>query len=206
MGRIKAAFLTSKEALEFINSRFDNPIIGRTSTGSNNFDIDNIPFTFDGELSAYEVNGGEAIVAFWEPEDASYTISFNSIKRHADSLHEARAIARGFAAAAEDANCPGDVIITDDNNSEVIETITIEDFDDEPIATAADVEKLIARRDLGAKIANARKLKGLSIAALAKAADLSKNNIVRIEQGRYNYTIDNLYKISKALDLDIDLV
>lgn len=61
----------------------------------------------------------------------------------------------------------------------------------------------LARIRIGSVIRETREYRGLSIRDLAEMVDMSKNNVHRIEQGRYNYTIDNLLIIARALDLDL---
>lgn len=57
------------------------------------------------------------------------------------------------------------------------------------------------RRRIGEIIREARLQQGLSIRGLAKIVGMSKNNVERIEAGKYNYTIDSLSIIAAALGL-----
>lgn len=66
-------------------------------------------------------------------------------------------------------------------------------------------EKQQNRIRVGAMIAEARKRQGLSVRALAERSGVSYQNITKIENGRYNVSIDILGKLCKALDLKIDL-
>lgn len=60
---------------------------------------------------------------------------------------------------------------------------------------------------IGKKIRNIRESKGLTQQNLADLCDFEKSNVSRIESGRTNITIKNLYKISKALGVKIsDLI
>lgn len=67
------------------------------------------------------------------------------------------------------------------------------------------------KRDLGAKIREAREAKGLTITALARRATLlrgrSVNNaaIVKIEAGELAYTIDILLTLCEVLDLELKI-
>lgn len=62
------------------------------------------------------------------------------------------------------------------------------------------------RRDLGKKLAEIRMNKGLSIRQLAELAGVSFQNISKIEQGKYNVSIDILGKICESLNCRIDIV
>ena len=65
--------------------------------------------------------------------------------------------------------------------------------------------KLLARREVGRQVREAREAAGLSLRALAEKAAISWNHISRIEQGRDNVTIDTLSIIAKALDTTITI-
>lgn len=52
---------------------------------------------------------------------------------------------------------------------------------------------------VGVRIRNIRKSQGVSQQILAYEVDMEKTNISRIEAGRTNVTIKNLYKIAQAL-------
>ena len=52
---------------------------------------------------------------------------------------------------------------------------------------------------VGIRIRNIRKSQGMSQQILAYEVDMEKANISRIEAGRTNVTIKNLYKIAQAL-------
>ncbi len=57
---------------------------------------------------------------------------------------------------------------------------------------------------IGSLIATARKTQGLSVRDLAEICGVSYQNITKIENGKYNVSIDILNKICKALGLKID--
>lgn len=60
---------------------------------------------------------------------------------------------------------------------------------------------------IGKKIKSIREEKGLTQQNLADLCDFEKSNLSRIEAGKTNITIKNLYKISKALGVKIsDLI
>ena len=52
---------------------------------------------------------------------------------------------------------------------------------------------------IGIRIRNIRKSQGVSQQILAYEVDMEKTNISRIEAGRTNVTVKNLYKIAQAL-------
>ena len=63
-----------------------------------------------------------------------------------------------------------------------------------------DCELYIA---IGKKIKSIREEKGLTQQNLADLCEFEKSNLSRIEAGKTNITIKNLYKISKALGVQI---
>jgi transcriptional regulator with XRE-family HTH domain len=62
------------------------------------------------------------------------------------------------------------------------------------------------REYIGERIAEIRQAKGLSIRQLAEASGVNFANIYKIENGKYNVSIDILGKICDALDYRIDIV
>lgn len=70
-------------------------------------------------------------------------------------------------------------------------------WEEEPVITT--------RKTIGAEIREARESQGMSVRQLADKCGIGKNNILRIEQGKYNYNIDTLTKIADALGLKIGL-
>lgn len=61
----------------------------------------------------------------------------------------------------------------------------------------------ILLRTIGRKIVDRRKELGLTQEDLAYSADIDRTYIGYIENGKNNVTITMLYKIAKALNLDI---
>ena len=62
------------------------------------------------------------------------------------------------------------------------------------------------REYIGKRIAEIRQAKGLSIRQLAEASGVNFANIYKIENGKYNVSIDILGKICDALGCRIDIV
>ena len=62
------------------------------------------------------------------------------------------------------------------------------------------------REYIGKRIAEIRQTKGLSIRQLAEASGVNFANIYKIENGKYNVSIDILGKICEALECRIDIV
>ena len=62
------------------------------------------------------------------------------------------------------------------------------------------------REYIGKRIAEIRQAKGLSIRQLAEASGVNFANIYKIENGKYNVSIDILGKICEALGYRIDIV
>lgn len=59
-----------------------------------------------------------------------------------------------------------------------------------------------ARRVVGAALKAARKERGLTIRQVEEMTGIANNHISRIENGRYNVTLDTIALIAAALDLD----
>ena len=62
------------------------------------------------------------------------------------------------------------------------------------------------REYIGKRIAEIRQAKGLSIRQLAEASGVNFANIYKIENGKYNVSIDILGKICEALGCRIEIV
>lgn len=67
-------------------------------------------------------------------------------------------------------------------------------------------EKNLNRLRIGQAIATIRKEKGLTQEQLSQITGLDRANIGKIENGRYNVSIDILGKICEALGCRIDIV
>lgn len=67
-------------------------------------------------------------------------------------------------------------------------------------------EKNLNRLRIGQSIATIRKEKGLTQEQLSKMTGLDRANIGKVENGRYNVSIDILGKICEALGCRIDIV
>lgn len=203
---MKAIFVTEREAREFIVSNYGKDVIIRNSSVDDRtrFDVDEVPYSWSGEISAFEVNNGEAYVGYMECEN-TYTIEFAGLSETTDSLYSTREIADEMKDIAEDLNVSGNIILSSEIDGE-IDTIEVERYyEDEPEGTPEDFAKAWNRLKIGKAIRKARNRKCMSIRELAKATGLSKNNIERIESGLYNYTIDNLKTILNVLDLTIEI-
>jgi transcriptional regulator with XRE-family HTH domain len=75
----------------------------------------------------------------------------------------------------------------------------------EPKETAAYEEELESViRNIAMKLAEARKSKGLSQAALGKAAGMTQAQIYLLEQGAANVTIKTLLKVAIVLNVDFE--
>lgn len=62
------------------------------------------------------------------------------------------------------------------------------------------------RERIGRLLADKRNEAGLSVRALADLAGVSYQNITKIENGKYNVSIDILSKITNALNCKLDIV
>ena len=61
------------------------------------------------------------------------------------------------------------------------------------------------REQIGQKIAQLRKEKGLTILELSEMTGLDNSNIGKIEKGKYNVGIDILGRIADALGVEIKI-
>lgn len=59
------------------------------------------------------------------------------------------------------------------------------------------------RTTIGLQIADARKKKGLTQQQLAELAGVNRVNIAKIENGRYNVSIDILSRVCNAMECEI---
>lgn len=66
-------------------------------------------------------------------------------------------------------------------------------------------EKIANRIQIGNRISELRQEKGMSVNQLAEKCDVSRQNIYKIEDGKYNVSIDILYKVCKALDVELKI-
>ena len=62
------------------------------------------------------------------------------------------------------------------------------------------------RETFGAKVSKARNRKGFTQEKLAEMADITQNNLSRIERGLYSPGVDILLRIADALDMELDFV
>ena len=62
------------------------------------------------------------------------------------------------------------------------------------------------RQRIGIDIATLRTQKGMTQQQIAEKAELQRNHVSRIEQGRYSVGFDTLQAIADALDADIRIV
>jgi transcriptional regulator with XRE-family HTH domain len=66
-----------------------------------------------------------------------------------------------------------------------------------------ELDEIELIKSVGNKIRNARILKGFSQATLSYDANIPKNQVGRIERGEISTSITTLFKISKALSIQI---
>lgn len=69
-----------------------------------------------------------------------------------------------------------------------------------------EINKYEDRKEIGLKLKAIRLKKDLTIRQMADLCDVSFQNITKIENGKYNVSIDILNKICNALDLKIELI
>ncbi len=59
------------------------------------------------------------------------------------------------------------------------------------------------RIDFGQKIIEARKIKDITQQQLSEKANITQNNLSRIEAGKYNPGLDILFRIADALGMEL---
>lgn len=201
---MNAIFLTSKEALKFINDNFNDATIRRATVDSDmQFDVNELPFDWSGTTDAYEVDSN--LIGYYEPEGIVYSATFNDFTINADSAYEIRSIAKRVESLAEDLNIAGTIVLANNLEGE-FDNITVDLYDEEE--AEGNMTTFINswnKIQLGERIKAERIAKAISIRSLSEMVGISKNNIIRIEEGKYNYTIDNLNKIATVLGLNISL-
>jgi transcriptional regulator with XRE-family HTH domain len=62
------------------------------------------------------------------------------------------------------------------------------------------------RQQIGSKIQELRVLRGLSVRQLAEMSGVIYSNISKIENGRYNVSVDILGKIADALGVELTMI
>ena len=65
------------------------------------------------------------------------------------------------------------------------------------------MKKEVARKDLGKKIRELRKIKGLTQEELGEKARLSYKFIGELERGNVNVSLDSLTSIAQGLDIEV---
>lgn len=66
-------------------------------------------------------------------------------------------------------------------------------------------EKMANRIQIGNRISELRQEKRMSVIQLAEKCDVSRQNIYKIEDGKYNVSIDILYRVCKALGVELKI-
>lgn len=67
------------------------------------------------------------------------------------------------------------------------------------------IRNLTIRKEVGEQIKAARKKAGLSLRDIEEKTGISRNHISRIEQGRYNVTIDTLSTVCEVLNIKLTI-
>jgi transcriptional regulator with XRE-family HTH domain len=65
------------------------------------------------------------------------------------------------------------------------------------------VTELAYRKNIGENIRRIRKQRSLTLKELADTVEIEKSNLIPIEKGRVNVTISTLYKLAKALNVEV---
>ena len=68
--------------------------------------------------------------------------------------------------------------------------------------TFVPVKNLKSIQELGKHIRKLRKAKGYSHQRLADEADIAKSTVIKIEQAQINISVDIIFSLAKALEID----
>lgn len=66
-------------------------------------------------------------------------------------------------------------------------------------------EKIANRLRIGERIAEIRQQKGYSLRQLSELCGVTFQNLNKIENGKYNVSVDILYKVCKALEVELKI-
>lgn len=66
-------------------------------------------------------------------------------------------------------------------------------------------EKIANRLRVGQRIAEIRQQKGYSLRQLSELCGVTFQNLNKIENGKYNVSVDILYKVCKALEVEFKI-
>lgn len=66
-------------------------------------------------------------------------------------------------------------------------------------------EKIANRLRVGQRIAEIRQQKGYSLRQLSEICGVTFQNLNKIENGKYNVSVDILYKVCKALEVELKI-
>lgn len=66
-------------------------------------------------------------------------------------------------------------------------------------------EKIANRLRIGQRIAEIRQQKGYSLRQLSEICGVTFQNLNKIENGKYNVSVDILYKVCKALEVELKI-
>ena len=69
-----------------------------------------------------------------------------------------------------------------------------------------DEQKQATRDRIGQRIAQLRKLAGMSQEQLALAAGLQRTHVSRIEAGKYAVTLETIQAIAEAIGMTVDII
>ncbi|MDE6237846.1 MAG: hypothetical protein K2M45_08265 [Muribaculaceae bacterium] len=125
----KAFFITEREAREWIAKEFGEDVVLKpdsfTDDMLNGCEVDEYPYSWSGESSAFNVNFGEACVGYWESADAVFQLIFKSAENEISYKYDAACRADKaleiLKEIAERLNIGGKIIVKDnfDNYDEV---------------------------------------------------------------------------------------
>lgn len=62
------------------------------------------------------------------------------------------------------------------------------------------------RKRIGLRIKELREQQGLTSSQIAEAIEMSENNYLRIEEGRFSVSVDKLEQIANILGTRVDLI
>ena len=193
-------FKTHKLAQQYINENYAGNDLESTVVDFWNVDevVDMNNLCASGEVDGYNILDDDfntvERVCWWEYGDETYVVKRGDVVEAFDNQYDA---------------CERYNEIVDAGlkygEKPLLVTASWDDDKKELLDECYEAPSEHFRKSIGVQLREARESRGLTLRDLAEKCGLANNHISRIEQGRYNLTIDTLAEVCGALGLDIKL-